>query len=128
MYLLIRWVIAAAALWLTVIVGQRLGLDMKLVGPTAAFIAVAVLAVANAVIRPLLKLLTLPISCLTLGLFGFVINALIFWLVGGTGIVRGFEVHGFWAALFGSVSMGIVCGLANRFVEAKTNQRRRSSS
>jgi putative membrane protein len=117
--LLLRWFIAAAALWLTVVAGQRLNLDMKLTGPMPAIIAVAALAVANTVIRPIVKLLTLPITCLTLGLFGFVINALIFWLVGETGIVHGFEVHGFLAALFGSVLMGIICGIANGLIRKK---------
>jgi len=119
MRLLLRWIIAAVAMWITVYAGRQLKLDMKLTGAVPAVLAVLVLAVANAVIGPLVKLLTLPISCLTLGLFGFIINALIFWLVGGTGIVRGFEVHGFMAALFGSVVMGLICGIANRFTEPK---------
>ena len=117
MHLLLRWAISAAALWVTVFAGKELNLDMKLTGAVPAIIAVAVLAVANAIIGPMARLLALPINLLTLGLFGFVINALIFWLVGGSGIVRGFEVHGFIAALFGSVVMGLICGIANRFVQ-----------
>jgi len=117
MRLLLRWIIAAAALWITVLAGRLLRLDMNLTGAAPAVIAVVVLAVANAVIGSLVKLFTMPISCLTLGLFGFIVNALIFWLIGGTGVVKGFEVHGFIPALFGSVSMSVICGLANRFVK-----------
>ena len=119
MFLLSRWIMAAGALWLTVLAGRHLGLNIKLTGVTPAIIAVAVLAAANATVGLLVKLLTLPMSCLTLGLFGFVINALIFWLIGGTGIVRGFEVHGFKAALFGSVVMGLICGFTNKFVHRR---------
>jgi len=119
MRLLLRWAIAAGALWATVYAGQHLGLNIKLTGAVPAIIAVAVLAVANSLIGTIVKLLTLPISCLTLGLFGFIVNALIFWLIGGTGIVRGFEVRGFKAALFGSVVMGLICGIANRFVHRR---------
>jgi len=119
MRLLFRWAIAAGALWVTVYAGQQLGLNIKLTGAVPAIIAVAVLAVANSLIGTIVKLLTLPISCLTLGLFGFIVNALIFWLVGVTGIVRGFEVHGFKAALFGSVVMGLICGIANRLVHRR---------
>ncbi len=116
MHLVIRWAIAAVALWLTVALGQQLGLDMRLEGALPAILAVFFLSIANALIGNIIKLLTLPISCLTLGLFGFIVNALVFWLVGGTGIVRGFEVNGFLAALYGSLMMGFLCGTANKFI------------
>ena len=125
MHLIVKWLIAAVSLWLTVSLGKKLGLDMRLEGATPAVLAVLVLAVANAVLGNILKLLTLPISCLTLGLFGFIVNALIFWLVGGTGIIKGFEVNGFFPSLFGSVVMGIICGTANRFVNP--NQKKRNN-
>ena len=68
---------------------------------TGALIAAAVLGVLNTVIRPLLVLLTLPVTLVTLGLFMFVINALTFWAAAS--LVSGLNVNGFWAALIGSV-------------------------
>jgi putative membrane protein len=68
---------------------------------TGALIAAAVLGVLNTVLRPLLVLLTLPVTVVTLGLFMFVINALMFWAAAS--LVSGLSVNGFWAALIGSV-------------------------
>ena len=68
---------------------------------TGALIAAAVLGVLNTIIRPLLVLLTLPVTVVTLGLFMFVINALMFWAAAG--LVSGLNVNGFWAALIGSL-------------------------
>ncbi len=68
---------------------------------TGALIAAAVLGVLNTVLRPLLVLLTLPVTVVTLGLFMFVINALMFWAAAS--LVSGLNVNGFWAALIGSV-------------------------
>ena len=68
---------------------------------TGALIAAAVLGVLNTVLRPLLVLLTLPVTLVTLGLFMFVINALMFWAAAS--LVSGLNVNGFWAALIGSV-------------------------
>lgn len=72
----------------------------------AALVAALVLGLVNAVIRPLLVLLTLPATILTLGLFIFVINGLLFWLVGS--FLRGFVVGGFWAGVFGAILYSIV--------------------
>ena len=80
-----------------------------LAGVEATVIAVLVLAVVNEIIRPIVKLLALPITCLTLGLFSFVINAAMFWIVGQ--IVPGFHVRGFIAPLFASIVMGIISGV-----------------
>ena len=68
---------------------------------TGALIAAAVLGVLNTIIRPLLVLLTLPVTLVTLGLFMFVINALMFWAAAS--LVSGLNVNGFWAALIGSI-------------------------
>jgi putative membrane protein len=72
----------------------------------AAFVAAIVLGLVNAVIRPILILLTLPATLLTLGLFIFVINGLLFWLVGT--YLKGFEVGGFWAGMGGAIIYSIV--------------------
>lgn len=113
--LLLRWIISAVALYLTALLAQSLGIGIILTGAVPALIAVAVLAVVNALIRPLILILTLPLNCLTLGLFTIVINALLFWLV-GYGWIEGFRVQGILAALFGSIVMGIISGIANKIV------------
>jgi putative membrane protein len=73
---------------------------------TAALVAAVVLALVNTVIRPILILLTLPATLLTLGLFIFVINGLLFWLVGT--YLEGFDVAGFWTGVLGAILYSIV--------------------
>jgi putative membrane protein len=72
----------------------------------SALIAALVLGLLNAVVKPLLILLTLPLTVVTLGLFLFVLNALVFWLAGS--ILRGFQVDGFWWAVIGAIVYSIV--------------------
>jgi len=71
-----------------------------------AMVAAVVLGLVNAVIRPILILLTLPATILTLGLFIFVINGLLFWFVGST--LQGFTVSGFWSGVGGAIVYSIV--------------------
>lgn len=71
-----------------------------------ALIAALILGFFNTVIRPLLVLLTLPVTLLTLGLFIFVINGLLFWFVGS--FIEGFHVTGFWAGFFGAIVYSII--------------------
>jgi putative membrane protein len=80
----------------------------------SALIAALVLGLVNAVIRPVLVLLTLPVTVITLGLFILVINALLFWFVGS--ILEGFHVQGFWGALVGSILFSIVSWLLSTLV------------
>jgi putative membrane protein len=75
----------------------------------SALIAALVLGLVNAIIRPLLIVLTLPVTVVTLGLFIFVINGLLFWLVGS--FVQGFVVQGFWAGFFGAILFSVVSWL-----------------
>lgn len=127
---LIRWLISAVALYLTAVLSQWadstlpewVHLQIIVRGAVGALLAVVALAVVNALIRPLMVVLTLPLNCLTLGLFTVVINALLFWLV-GSGFVPGFKVEGFLAALFGSIVMGIISGIANTFLASKESRR-----
>jgi len=112
--LVVRWVVSAGALYASVKIGQLLGLPMALKGVWQALLAVLVLAVINALVRPLVIILTLPLNCMTLGIMTFVINALMFWLAGR--IVPGFEVNNFWAALFGSFVMGVINGIVSHFI------------
>ena len=71
-----------------------------------ALVAAAVLGLVNAVIRPILVLLTLPVTVLTLGLFIFVINGLLFWFVGS--FIEGFTVAGFWSGVFGAIIFSLI--------------------
>lgn len=73
---------------------------------TTAMIAAVVLGLVNAFIRPVLILLTLPATILTLGLFIFVINGLLFWMVGSW--LQGFTVAGFWSGFFGAIVYSII--------------------
>jgi putative membrane protein len=78
----------------------------------AAIVAALVLGLVNALIRPLLVLLTLPVTVLTLGLFIFVINGLLFWAVGS--VVPGFEVGGFWSGVLGALVFSLISWLLQR--------------
>ena len=95
--LLARWIVNAAALMLVAYIYPGVHVDSFM----AALFAALALGLVNAVIRPLLVILTLPVTLLTLGLFLFVINALCFWLVAE--MIRGFSVGGFGPALVGSI-------------------------
>jgi putative membrane protein len=112
MRLLLRWVVTAAALWVTIMLLHAIDPQMAAwqTGVGGALLAVLVMAVVNAVIRPIVKLLTLPLSCLTFGLFSFVINALMFLLVAN--VTHAFRVS-FVGALLGSILMSLVSGIAN---------------
>jgi putative membrane protein len=81
---------------------------------TSALVAALILGLVNAIIRPVLVLLTLPVTVLTLGLWIFVINGLLFWFVGS--FVPGFVVHGFWAGVIGSILFSIVSWLLSALV------------
>lgn len=80
----------------------------------AALGAGFVLGLVNAVVRPILVVLTLPITLLSLGLFLFVLNAFCLWLT--SELVKGFEVHGFLPALFGALLISVVSWVLNAFV------------
>lgn len=83
-------------------------------GIYAAIIAAIVLGVLNAIVRPVLLLLTLPISIITLGLFTFVINAALFLFAAS--FLEGFSVDGFWYALLGSILMSFVAMVSNKLL------------
>lgn len=108
--ILIRWLILTVA-----ILSAAYLLDgMEVRGFTSAFFAAAVLGILNAILRPVLIILTLPLNILSLGLFTFVINA--FLLKMASGVIPGFEVHGFWPALFGSLIISLVSWLLSSWI------------
>ena len=88
------------------------GIEIR--GALAALGAGLVLGLVNAVVRPILVILTLPLTLVTLGLFLFVLNGLCLWLT--SLLVKGFEVHGFWAAVFGALIVSVVSWLLTAFV------------
>lgn len=108
--MLVRWLVNAAALYLTALLLP----GIRLRGLVATLIAAAVLGVANAVLRPLLLLLSLPLNLVTLGLFTLVINALMLLLA--SALVPGFEVRGFWPAFLGAVVLGVISFLLSQVV------------
>ncbi len=121
MNFLLRLVGSVVAVWLTVVVGRLFGVGLEWQGIGPAFIFVIVLALVNAFIRPIVKLFTLPITCLTLGLFAFVVNALLFWLTAWA--THGLEVKTVWAALFGSVVLSLLSGIINSIIRHRPGSR-----
>ncbi len=113
MRLLVVWLINAVALLLL----PYLLPSIRIEGIGTALIVVLVLGLVNTLLRPLLILLTLPVTLLTLGLFIFVINALLFMMVAHW--VDGFIVGGFWSALFGSLLYSIVSWLLSALILGK---------
>ena len=85
---------------------------------TTAVIAAVVLALINTIVRPVIVLLTLPISMLTLGLFLLVINAAMLYLAAW--LVNGFDVGGFWDALIASFIISVVVALLNGLIKSKS--------
>jgi putative membrane protein len=108
--LLVRWVLSAAAL----LAVAYLYPGVHVASFFAAAMAALVLGLVNALIRPFLVVLTLPVTILTLGLFLFVINALLFWFVAQ--VVKGFAVEGFVAALVGSILYSLITTLVSWLV------------
>ena len=104
MKIVIRWLLLAAALLLV----ANLYPGVQVASFTSAMVAALVLGLLNALLRPILVLLTLPVTVLTLGLFLFVINALMFYFAAS--MLSGFNVTGFVAALVGSLLYSL-CGL-----------------
>lgn len=102
MRLLITWLINAAALFALPYLMQ----SVRVENFSTALIAALVLGLVNVLIRPILVLLTLPVTLLTLGLFIFVINGLLFWAVAN--FVGGFQVAGFWSAVGGAILYSLI--------------------
>ena len=110
MRLLLVWLINALAL--IAVAYLMPGVAVSSFG--AALVAALVLGLINAVVRPVLVLLTLPVTLLTLGLFIFVLNGLLFWMVGTW--LEGFEVGGFWSGVLGAILFSVVSWLLSALV------------
>jgi len=99
---LVHWAVLTLLLW----VASHVFKGISYSSPGALWVAALLLGLVNAVVRPVLILLTLPLSIVTLGLFLLVINALMLLLV--SAVVKGFEVKGFWTALFASLFISVL--------------------
>ena len=99
---LLHWAILALSLWVASHVFRGISFESK----SSLIVSALLLGFANAIIRPILILLTLPLTLITFGLFILVINALMMLLVAW--LVRGFKVSGFWTAFFVSIFISIV--------------------
>lgn len=107
---LVRVLINAAAIYVVALIVPGIEVD----GFTTALGAGLVLGLVNAIVRPILIVLTLPVTLLTLGLFLLVLNGLCLWLT--SLLVKGFQVHGFWSAVFGALLVSVVSWLLTTFV------------
>ena len=108
--LVIRWLVSAVALYLTSLIVR--GIEIQGVFPL--LFAAVTIGILNAVVRPFILLLTLPLNVLTLGLFTLVVNAGMLWMA--SKVVVGFEVHGFWSALGGWLLMSFFTFLINLLI------------
>ncbi|MBD3237484.1 MAG: phage holin family protein [Candidatus Eisenbacteria bacterium] len=121
--LIVRFAVIFVALALTTaVVG---GIDVETGSAVMDFFslmaAALVLAILNAVVRPILILLTLPITFVTLGLSVLVLNGFLLWLTAA--VVEGFHVRTFWAALFGTILLALISGLLNAIVRDRWERR-----
>ena len=102
MRVLLVWILNAVSLWLVTLVLAGVRVDDEL----SAFIAAIVLGLVNAAIKPMLVILTLPVTVLTLGLFLLVLNGLLFW--GVASLLPGFHVDGLWWGVGGALLYSIL--------------------
>ena len=109
----VRWLILTGA----IIIASYLLDGIRVSGFFPAFFAAAILGILNAFLRPIVIILTLPINILSLGLFTFLIN--VFMLKMASGVIPGFDVFGFWSAVFGSLLISSVSWVLSSFVNAQ---------
>ena len=115
MKFLAQLIISALAVIITSLILPGVHIDSPLTGVIVA----AVLAVLNAIIKPILVILTIPITVITLGLFLLVINAALILLA--SYLVKGFNVQGFWTALFFSIILSLVTSVFNNLSKDNSN-------
>ena len=111
--LIVKWLVTALSIFA---VGNLLP-GIHVPDYMTALWAALTLGILNAIVRPVLLLLTLPINLLTLGLFTFVLNGFMFWVA--TKIVHDFSVDNFWWAVLGAVIVSAISTVANRFFLGK---------
>ncbi|MBW1855754.1 MAG: phage holin family protein [Deltaproteobacteria bacterium] len=109
----VRWLILTIA----IVVTSYLLDGIQVSGFFSAFFAAAILGILNAFFRQFLLIITLPINILTLGFFTFVINAIL--LMMASGVIPGFEVAGFWSAVFGSLFISLISWFITSFINER---------
>jgi len=127
--LILRWAINAVALYVAVGTGWLPGIRAESTGWVAILALALIFSLVNALLRPLVKLLTCPLILLTLGLFTLVINGGLFWLTGliGQQFNIGFTVEGFWPAVVGGLVVGIVSMILTVILRDEISPRRARS-
>jgi putative membrane protein len=118
MRLLLNWVLSAVAVWIV----AQLGIGVTVHGAAAALVAALVIGFINATVGLLLKILTFPLTLLTLGLFWLVINALMLELASAL-LSPGFHVRGFFAAFVGAIVLSLVNLMLKAIVMPKKDDR-----
>jgi putative membrane protein len=111
---MIHWGIMSLSLW----VASHIFKGLKFDSTAALIVAALLLGFANAVLRPILIFLTLPLTIVTLGFFMLVINALMVMLV--SAMVKGFKVSGFWTAFFVAIFIALLSLLIEKFLPGST--------
>jgi putative membrane protein len=113
---MIGFVLRLAAGALGLLLASHFVPGIRIHGFETLILAALLLGIVNAIVRPVVIFLTLPLTLATLGLFLLVINAAMLWLV--SAFLHGFEVHGFWAAIGGAIFTGVVSWFASGFIGA----------
>jgi putative membrane protein len=115
---LITWAITAFSLW----VASHIFKGINFESASSLVVSALLLGFANAIVRPLLIILTLPLTLVTFGLFILVINALMILLV--SAVVKGFRVSGFWTALFASIFISVLSIFVGALIDGGTPEMR----
>jgi putative membrane protein len=113
MRLLSKWIISTLAILLAAYLIPGIGVS----GVYIAIIIALLLGLINAVIRPIVVILTLPINIVTLGLFTFIINGFFFWLL--STFIKGFQINGFWTAVLGALVVSIISWTGNQLIDSQ---------
>ncbi len=108
--IIVRWIILTAAITIASYIIKGIYIE----GFFSALFAAAILGILNSFFRPILIIITLPLNILTLGLFTFIINAALLKMA--SGVIGGFEIHGFWPAIFGSLIISAFSWLLSFFI------------
>lgn len=124
MQFILKWIIFAVALYLTFWTGEQFGLEMR---PSDRWqdnaVMAAILGLVNATLLRVVKFTLKPVNCLTFGIAGVIVNALLFWIVFKVAEF-GFYVGSFWAALYGSVVLGAINGVLSAIFASSDKEER----
>lgn len=116
LWFIIRWLVHAIILLVVAYGGKAIGFDISIKDFTTAFLVVFILAVVNAVIRPIQKTFLLPLNCLTFGLLGFALNLLSLFLV-SLAFGDAFQLGGFGSTLYCALALAVLGGMANHTIK-----------